>query len=222
MTNKNFIVIIIAVALVFFVLGYVVSSQVKPPGKIGPAGQNTFQAGWEAAKKRLAETETGFTPTAANTEIKTISGEIKEIKGNKISLKIRPLEPLADPELDNRVVIVDDNTKIYQLEPKDPKVYQKELEDFNKKMQEQIVQPGVAPQPVTPPEYFTKKQIKLADLKIGQQVTVAADKDIKNSKEFKAIEISLQSMPITPAVPPTVPPPAGTGVPAAPSVPPLK
>ena len=204
MTNKRLIVIVLSVAVVCFVLGFLASSQFNTTqGILG--GKNTFQAGWEAAKARL--TETGLVPMAANIETKTVSGEIKEINGNKISLKIRPLEPLADPELDNRVVTVDDNTKIYQLEPKDPKVYQKELEDFNKKTREQIVQPGALPQPVTPPEYFTKKQIKIADLKIGQQVTVTADKDIKNSKEFTAIEISLTSA-ISPVLTPATPPPA--------------
>jgi len=205
MTNKNFIVIVLSVAVVCFVFGFLVSSQLnKMQGKLGQlllgGGQNTFQAGWEAAKQRLKDS--GFAPAMVGMEIKTLLGEVKEIKGDRISLKIRPLEPLADPELDNRVVIVDDNTKIYQLEPKDQKVYQKELEDFNEKMREQTVQPGALPLPATPPEYFTKKQINMADLKIGQQITVVADKDIKNDKEFKAIEISMQSMPMTPAVPP--------------------
>ncbi len=223
MTNKNFIVIVLVVATVSFVLGFQVSSQLnKTQGKLGQAvrGKNTFQAGWEAAKQRLAETN--FTPIAVNMEIKTIYGEIKETKENKIGLKIRPLEPLADPELDNRIIIVDNDTKIFQFEPKDQKVYQKELEDFNKKMQERNIQAGTLSQPATPPEYFSKKQIKLADLKVGQQVIVTADKDIKNSKEFKAVEISLQSMPAASVIPPVMTPTAESGAPAVPAVPPVK
>ncbi|NCQ16227.1 hypothetical protein GW814_01060, partial [Candidatus Falkowbacteria bacterium] len=43
------------VALIFFSLGYLIgSAKVSPTGKLA-IGANTFQAGWEAAKKRLAD-----------------------------------------------------------------------------------------------------------------------------------------------------------------------
>ncbi len=200
MLNKTQLIIIISIAIIFFAAGYAFSFLVKS----APAGENTFQAGWEAAQKRLAET--GFAPAMVGIEIKTLSGEVKEIKGNKINLKIRPLEPLAEPGLDIRTIIVDNSTKIYKLDAKDPNEFQKEMAEYNKKMQEQMKKPAVAAQPLMMPEPFVKKEAKLSDLKAGQQITVSTDKDIKNVQEFKAVEITLQSVILSP------PAPAGTPI----------
>lgn len=200
------------VALIFFSLGYLIgSAKVSPTGKLAISA-NTFQAGWEAAKKRLADS--GFAAPMANLEINNVSGQVTAIQDNAITLKIRPLEPLADPSLDERIVKVDANTKIYTLEQKDQAQYQKEMEDFNKKMQEQLKnppKPGQAPIPpvgdVGPPEFFVKKEASISDIKVGMNINViAADKDIKNAKQFSAAEINLQPVPVmTPAA---VTPPA--------------
>jgi hypothetical protein len=61
-------------------------------------------------------------------------------------------------------------------------------------------------QPLPPPEYYAKEEIKITDLRIGQQITAAADKDIKNVREFKAVEITLQMATGAAALP--TPPPA--------------
>ena len=200
------------VALIFFSLGYLIgSAKVSPTGKLA-IGANTFQAGWEAAKKRLADS--GFAAPMANLEINNVSGQVTAIQDNAITLKIRPLEPLADPSLDERIVKVDANTKIYTLEQKDQAEYQKEMADFDKKMQEQLknpLEPGQAPIPpvgdVGPPEFFVKKEASISDIKVGMNINViAADKDIKNAKQFSAAEINLQPAPVmTPAA---VTPPA--------------
>ena len=153
MSNKKFIVIGIIIAVVCFALGFIVAQMNKTGVSLG---ENTFQAGWDAAKQRLAES--GFAPAIAGMEIKTISGEGKEIKGNKINLKIRPLEPLADPKLDNRVVVVDDNTKIFKLESRDPVEYQKEMDVYNRKIQQQTANPAVGAQPLVFPDFFIKKE----------------------------------------------------------------
>jgi len=202
----------LVVALIFFSLGYLIgSAKVSPTGKLA-IGANTFQAGWEAAKKRLADS--GFAAPMANLEINNVSGQVTAIQDNAITLKIRPLEPLADPSLDERIVKVDANTKIYTLEQKDQAQYQSEMAEFNKKMQEQLKtppQPGQAPispaDAIMPPEFFIKKEASISDIKIGITVNVvAADKDIKNAKQFTAAEISLQPAPVmTPAA---VTPPA--------------
>ena len=119
------------VALIFFSLGYLIgSAKVSPTGKLAISA-NTFQAGWEAAKKRLADS--GFAAPMANLEINNVSGQVTAIQDNAITLKIRPMEPLADPSLDERIVKIDNQTKIYVLEQKDQALYQKEMADFNKK-----------------------------------------------------------------------------------------
>jgi len=209
---KKTIIISLVVALVFFTLGYLIGGiNITPTGQL-VKGANTFQAGWDAAKQRLADS--GFFAPMGNFEINNVSGEVIAVKDNAITLKIRPLEPLADPSLDERIVKVDANTKIYTLEQKDQAEYQKEMADFDKKMQEQLknpLEPGQAPIPpvgdVGPPEFFVKKEASISDIKVGMNINViAADKDIKNAKQFSAAEINLQPVPVmTPAA---VTPPA--------------
>lgn len=213
---KKTIIISLVVALVFFVFGYFVGgTRLSPVGQSASVqlaqGDNTYQAGYDAAKKRLAES--GFAPMS-NLEVKNISGEVTAVKNKAITLKIRPLEPLADPSLDVRIVTVDSNTKVYISEQKDRVLYQKEMADFNKKMQEQIKnlpQPGETPTaprtptaPIMPPEPMVKKEASLADIKVGAMINVVAvDKDIKNAKTFVAAEITIQSSPVgTPAAAP--------------------
>ena len=204
---KKTIIISLVVALVFFSLGYLIGgAKVSPSGKLA-IGANTYQAGYEAAKKRLSDS--GFGSPMANFEIKNVSGQVIAIKGNDITIKIRPLEPLADSNLDERTVNVDANTKIYVLEQKDQAQYQSEMAEFNKKMQEQLKnppKPGQAPVASTgaimPPEFFVKKEASISDIKVGMNINViAADKDIKNTKQFSAAEINLQPAPVT-ATPP--------------------
>jgi len=166
---KNSIIISLIVALVFFTLGYALGASLSPKtgGKTSSflsglsTGANTFQAGWDAAKKRLADS--GFGAPMANLEIKNLTGQVTAVKDNAITIKISPLEPLADPSLDQRIVKVDANTKIYVLVQKDQALYQKEMEEFNRKMQVQAKnppKPGQAPDAtagaIMPPEFFIK------------------------------------------------------------------
>lgn len=229
--TKNIIVLLLAVAIALGVGVYLGTSFVSPNGtgqmaKILPS-QNNYQAGWDAAKKRLADS--GTIPMMGNLEIKNISGEVTVVKGNSITLKIRPLEPLADPSLDERIVQVDNNTKITILAQKDQKEYQSEMAEFQKKMQEQMKNPPALVQVPTspasaimPPELFVKKEASLSDIKVGATLNViATDKDIKNTKQFSATEIGIQPtlMMAPPAgaplsTPGAVTPPPATSIPA--------
>ena len=149
---------------------------------------------WDAAKLRLEQS--GFMPMLGeDMEITSISGEVQEIQNNKISLKISPLEPLADSSLDNRIIEVDENTKIYQLTEKDQEQYQKEMDEFDKQMEEQIEDPKAMAEITEPailPEMYTKQEINLTDIQAGDRLTVTAQEDIKEVKEFKVIEITVQ------------------------------
>lgn len=195
-TKYKLIVIIVITALISFSLGLLTTSLIAS-NQIKANQQKFFQAGWQAAKERL--NDSGYYPQV-NMEIKNLSGEIKSISDNKISLKIHPLEPLANPDLDNRLVVVDNNTKIYKLGAKSQVEYQKEVTEFNKQIQG-INNNSTKPESLTPPQYFNKIPASSTELKVGQMITVLANQDIKNLKEFTAVEISLQSilMPTIPA-----------------------
>ncbi|MDP2708526.1 MAG: hypothetical protein Q8O93_00525 [bacterium] len=194
---KQTIIISLAAALIFFTFGYAVggnlASQDSGISKLAK-GDNTFAAGWEAARRRL--NDSNFFPLAGG-EIKSFSGQVEAVEGNKIKLKIRPLEPLADPELDRRIAEVAAETKIYELEQKDERQYQQEMEEFNQKMQSQSLTDPEAEnniEPAIPPEPFVKKTIELAEIKAGSIINVSADQDIKNDKSFLATEIIAQMM----------------------------
>lgn len=193
--TQGTIIISVFIAVIFFGLGYITSKSHK---QLCPQPTNEqkgdFQAGWDAAKQRLSET--GFMPMLddiESMEIKTANGEVTEINGNKISVKIYPLEPLADPEMDNRVIEVDENTKIYQLILKDQTEFQKELDEFRKKIDERVNNLEGKTEPLTPPSGFIEQESSLTAIQVGQQITVTAEQDIKNLKQFKAIEIIIQS-----------------------------
>ncbi|MDP3901527.1 MAG: hypothetical protein Q8Q37_00940, partial [bacterium] len=61
---KKSIIISLVIALVFFTLGYLIgSAKVSPTGKLA-IGANTYQAGWDAAKKRLSDSGFAAAPMA--------------------------------------------------------------------------------------------------------------------------------------------------------------
>lgn len=192
MSKKTQLVIIIGIALVFFTLGYLIGGAKVNPTEQLVKGTDTFQAGWEAAKTRLIDS--GFImPGGVNMEIRALSGEIKEINEDKITLKIRPLEPLADESLDVRIIVVDQATKIYSLELKDSKEYIAEMNAYYNKNQDK--------NSITPPDRFNKSEISISDLKVGQTIRVMAEKDIKEIKEFNALEMNYleSAVPTAPA-----------------------
>lgn len=175
--------IVLAVLIVGVLIGTTVSR--------GTGGENTFQAGWDAAKKRLSETGYAF-PVMA--EINSVSGEVTEVMSNGLTVKIRPLEPLADPALDMRTISFDANTKVYRTEQKDPVVYQKEVEEYTRKMQQFVGKPGAAPADMgTPPQPSMQKETKVSDIQKGDMVIVTAGKNIKEVKEFIAVTIVVQT-----------------------------
>ena len=149
----------------------------KTPGE----NQKNFQAGWETAKKRISET--GLCRSAGEGEIKKVFGKIEKINGSALTVKITPLEPLADAGLDTRIIKVGSDTKIYKLIPKDTGQFQKELDQFNKS-------PGVSSEL---PSFFEKQEAGLADIQKGHEIEVLTGSDIKNQKQFSASEIDIQN-----------------------------
>jgi len=201
MTKKT-ILMVAGIALIF-ILGILIGAKTKSKSTAISqlsGGKDTFQAGWEAAKKRLADS--GFASMGlSGLEIKNLIGEVKKIENNKITLKTAPLEPLADPELDERIVLISNNTKIYKYEEKDAAVYKQEMEEFNKKMQQQLrptSETSTPSSPIVPPEFRTKKEAAVSDLKENQRINVIAAENIKDKKEFTAIEIDIEGMPVMP------------------------
>lgn len=181
------IIIVMFTAVVFFTMGCIFSFL----GSNTSVGGNSYQAGWDAAKQRLSDS--GMFPGGGmNIEIKALTGEITEISGDKITVKIRPLEPLADASLDTRTVVVDSATKMSALQPKDQKEFLAEMDAYTKKIKANTAQMATATPAtlIAMPDGFNRTTISISDLKVGQMINVLSEKDIKEVKEFKASEIS--------------------------------
>ena len=186
MLKKILLIIIPLIAI--FALGVFIGTKIKTKTNTGQ--QDSFRAGWDAAQKRLEES--GVAPKLEGMEIKNISGTIQSIDGNKLSIKVANIMgALSNPELDNRIVEVGDYVKIYELNPKEPQQFQKETEEFLAKLKE--ANSDDQKSALQSPEAFNKKEIKLSDLKVGETVTITADEDVKNKKQFVAKEISVQA-----------------------------
>ncbi len=210
--TKKALTIMIFLLLLFFGAGMFVGLKIKSKSSVPGNQADNYQAGWDAAKKQLEKKGIGVLP--GGMEIKNLSGTIDKISGNTITIKnVSSPDPLSDSSLDTRTVQVSSNTKFYQLVQKDSVEYQKEMTDFQNKMQEQMKNPSPTAQPITPPMPQDKKEITLSNLKEGQNITVVSDGDIKDKKEFSATEIAVQPdlnqlspMPMTSApVPPIMP-----------------
>lgn len=152
---------------------------------------NTYQAGFDAAKKRVLESPMGMmlrTPA----DMRTLSGTVTAINGNRITIHTQTTNPFADPTLDDRTVTITANTKISKLSQKAPKTMQAEMDAFMKTMQ---TGKG-ATQPATPPTPYTSTPATVANITAGSTVNITTGENIKDAKEFSASEIQIQSKPI--------------------------
>lgn len=176
--QKKFLVIFsIFLSVLFFLVGFFSNSLFKT--NKNSSDQDTFKAGWDAAKKRLQETNLCGYPIL-NQEIKTVSGIITKIENNKIYIKANPLEPLSEPELDNRIILLNKDTKLFRIN----------LVENNKEADENF---GNYPEEKNYSKTISKKsEINLSDLKIGEFVSADSQSDIKDSKIINAQEIIIQ------------------------------
>lgn len=188
---KKIIIIAILLIMVSFISGYFVATEfVKKCNNIEVKKDNndTFQAGWEAAKQRLAETGSYYM-IDVNNPVLEINGSIKKIENNKITVIIRPFGPLDEPALDERVVIVSNNTTIVQMVEKDDTKFNQEVAEYNQKYKDFL---GRASLPAPYPSKLTEKTITISDLRADQVVRVETEDNIREVKEFPAKKITVQ------------------------------
>ena len=198
------------IAIVFLGLGIFIGTKFSKkavPQCATPKIGDTYRAGWDAAKERV---QAYFGTTLIDTiEVKNVYGTIQKIDDNKLKVKIHPVEPLADPDLDIRIITVDANTKVSLAVQKDQAQYQKEFQDFQNKMKQSPTQTNYLQQPAP----FDSKAIALSDLKENQQITVTASENIKDKKEFTATQIDAQEIAASVAAPAPVSTPVNLPVP---------
>lgn len=197
-STKQLFVLLIISGFIFTGFGYLVLPKIISQSAIGKKQttaqlqNNTFTAGLDAAYNRLIARGHAdvAVPGYGYRESKTIAGKIKEVTDNQIILDVYPVNPLADPQLDQRKVILDKNTKLYQRVEKTLEQMQKDFAEFDKQMKANVDRP--ADEPVMPPTPFGQKEVDLSQFKAGDQIMITADSNIHNLKEFMAKEINLE------------------------------
>lgn len=172
--NKNYIIGGISLALIAgIVIGYM-------------GGAYQYSAQLDKAKKAFP----------AVPSMSSVSGTIKSISGNTITLQTPPsANPFEDIPV-VREVNVTDKTKIVKSEPIDPKIYQQKMADYNKALQKAAPAGTGSATPVAGnlpalPQPFSETILKVSDLKVGDMITVDAGKDIKAAASFDAVKITL-------------------------------
>ena len=152
-----------------------------------PSGaENTYQEGFNAAKKLVEESSFGMMLRTPD-DTRTLSGTVTSVQGNRITIHTQTMNPFEDPALLDRTIIVTKDTKISKLTTKDPKVMQSETEAFMKMMQGDNT--GL---PTMPPEPFVRAPSDIASIIVGTILNVTATENIKTLKEFTASEIQVQ------------------------------
>ena len=172
--GKQVIVIVIIVSLLIgFGVGFYQGKQ---------SATNRFQAQIEKAKK--------FFPEAL--EIFSISGAIKKIDGNVLTIETPP-SPNPFEELPTmREVVVGDDTEIIKREQKSPEVFNREIAAYEQALNRAQLDPSV-PAPTDfpiPPDPFKETKIALDGLEVNNQILVdAGSENIKDSARFGAVRI---------------------------------
>jgi len=186
------IIIYFILALIFFALGFIsfnFISELKSGNKnVDIKNQNnTYEAGWQAANKRLVDL--GVVRNLEEIDIKEISGFVSNVSDNKIWVKIVPLSPLHDPDLDIRIIGINERTEIKKLIIKSQDEFQKEMKEYVEKYGE--INDLVEPTEDKLPTRYSEQKITVSEVVAGVQVIIKTSTNISQEKEFIANEITV-------------------------------
>lgn len=119
-------------------------------------------------------------------EVHTLGGTIQSIVGNTLTLS------LSSANQSDRTVTIADTTKITETILKDQNVFEKELETYRYKVQNEGYQ---VPAGELPPQMTENKIVERSALQAGQKVRVTAAEDIKEKESFVALTIEVSHNP---------------------------
>lgn len=161
--------------------------------KQAPAGtENTYQAGFDAAKKRVEESSFGMMIRTPD-DIRALSGTVTAVSGNRITIHTQSINPFDAPALLDRTIVITKDTKIIETSQGDMKAFRVEMEAFMKKTQAGRGTGATRPSLPAP----VSVTVDILSIKIGDTLTVTAVENIRATKEFSASEIQVQPKAIT-------------------------
>ena len=179
--NKKIIIISSIIVVIFIVIGFYGAKVVLNRELKNNSVNNNLEVSFPSVNDVITDLPKEF-------QSKKVSGRIKEINEQGFVLKIEP-DSLIFSELDERIVEVNENTKIYRLVLKDQEKMREELENYSKNIKNA---PSESEDKLLAmPDMFIKQEISLQDIKAGEQATITAENDIYTEKQFFAVEISV-------------------------------
>jgi len=187
-TQSKIYFIIGAVLVIGLILGYIwgsFSSQEKA------FNQGLDQGRKEIEEKYQTKIEELYPTQPEPEEIFSVSGEIKEIKDETLTVETTyyPVNPFEETKTETKTVRITEATEFVKQVQKSPEELEKEGEAFRKAMEET---PEAA---ILPPEPFKELTISFSDLKVGDRITIEAEENIKGKTEFGAKKIILWTAP---------------------------
>lgn len=151
------------------------------------SGANTYQAGFDAAKKLVQESEFGGALRSMD-DIRAISGVVTDVSGNKIVVDTKSQNPFEDIALSSRTVVAAENTKITKKVYGDVVAFQSAMDAYIKSMRSGKKITTEVPRIPEP----TYEIISISDIKEGASVVITAEENIKSAAIFNASEIIVQ------------------------------
>lgn len=198
MTQKNLVIIVIALCISLGV-GFLANRTLQ-------SGVISDQAAQIKKLHSQIEQAKNFFPPLSE-DVRSIFGTVKEARGDTVMVEITLMNPF-DESPQTRTVKITDETKIVRSERKDPVAYQREIAEFQKNIE---AQPDKSPGArLTPPNEFSQEPAKISDIAVGQQISIAADENIRDKESFTAKTIIILPTSTSGAIPQSGAAPAGT------------
>lgn len=123
-----------------------------------------------------------------NFEFFNITGQVKSVQDKKITITAKTFDSVSDLKMENRVIIVDENTKYYISQKKDEMAYKKELAEYSEKVEVLKENSPIPP----PPSAYEKKPAAFSDVGSGNKITVFSKNNLRKQAEINAAEIVIE------------------------------
>jgi hypothetical protein len=147
-----------------------------------------YQAGFNDAKSLVENSGIGNVLRTPD-DIRTLSGVVTAIGGDRIAMHIQSVNPFDDQTLNDRTILITADTKIVKLVQKDQKAFQSEMDTFIKAT---ASNKNIGTEP---PQPFTRVAADIASITANDFLMVTSLENIKTLKEFTASEIQISSRP---------------------------
>lgn len=193
--RKNTFALIIVLLIIFFGFGfwfgYFYGQQAAQP-RMTKAKENkddTFEAGWQAAKENLSNESKVIIP---HKQIHVLSGEVSNLGNRGFSLTTTYVSdnPLAEPAPPERTVLITDKTQFIErviLSADEFRVAQQKYTADLREYRDAVAKGEEGRTPPKPLQRYIDHNVDSVDLQKGDEVRVMNNSsDIEYKKEFEA------------------------------------